>query len=439
MWCGHFLEVWGEMVSPKRVSGLCTIYAPVPRKPPKMTVPQLLSAHIYHVLQEGGTLASSGKRLHGIDMSDQAYAERRESLPIRLFDELMFYGLKPLADPRRHKECFYKGWRLAGLDGTQWSATNTPMILAQLPKAASRRLKAAFAKIRLVCAVELGTHAPIAAVAAPATEGEQTLARRVWDLFPEHVLVIEDRLFGTARTLDEAITGSEGRDIAFLVRVKNNIKVKVLSRLPDGSAIVQVPVRENGKSIGQLKVREIRAKGIGRDGQKFGLRLWTTLLDQEAYPAAELAELYAMRWECELYYKELKYDVRGAPVLASHTLETALQETAALVLASAVVARMRVEAATRLRVPVVRVSFHKLLVATRGLWSAFKYAGSKLTEALKAQFWKEYVDDVRSNAILPERRHRSSPRVLCQPVNSWPRKTDQKSYSGDVKIAVIPL
>jgi hypothetical protein len=253
------------------------------------------------------------------------------------------------------------------------------------------------------------------------------------------VLVIEDRLFGTARTLYEAITGSEGRDIAFLVRVKNNIKVKVLNRLPDGSAIVQVPVRENGKVISHLTVREIRAKGIGRDGKKFDLRLWATLLDHDFYPATELAELYAMRWECELYYKELKYDVRGTPVLAGHTLETALQEIAALVLASAVVARMRVETADLLRVPVVRVSFRELLVATRGLWTAFKYAGSKLTESLKSQFWKEYVNDVRSNAILPERRDRSSPRVLRQPVSKWARKIDQKSYTGAVRIAVIPL
>jgi hypothetical protein len=360
----HFLDVWGQMISPRKVSGLCNIYAPVPRRSPKMTAQEILSTHVFHVLQEGGTLADSGKRLHGIDMTDQAYAQRRESLPVELFDELMFYALKPLADPRRHKECFYNGWRLAGLDGTQWSVTNTPMIHKQLPKAASRRLKAAFAKIRLVCAVELGTHAPIAAVAAPASEGEQKLAKRVWDLFPEHVLVIEDRLFGTACTLNEAITGSEGRDIAFLVRVKNNIKVKILKRLPDGSAVVQVPVRESGKVIGQLTVREVRAKGVGRDGKKFDLRLWTTLLDHNAYPAAELAELYARRWECELYYKELKYDVRGTPVLASHTVETALQEIAALVLASAVVARMRVEAASLLRVSVVRISFHKLLIAT---------------------------------------------------------------------------
>jgi hypothetical protein len=48
------------------------------------------------------------------------------------------------------------------------------------------------------------------------------------------------------------------------------------------------------------------------------------------YPAAELAEQHAQRGEHELYYRELKLDVRSSSVLISHTLETALQELAAL-------------------------------------------------------------------------------------------------------------
>jgi len=54
-----------------------------------------------------------------------------------------------------------------GVDGTQFSVVNTPRFLAQLPKAATRRFQAAFAKLRLVSLVELGTHAPLAACAGP--------------------------------------------------------------------------------------------------------------------------------------------------------------------------------------------------------------------------------------------------------------------------------
>lgn len=435
-----FLDVFNDMIDPNTVSTLCRCYTQLPRgTPPKLEAPRLVSALVFHQLQEGGTLAEHTAELHGISMSDSAHTQRRELLPPRLFDHIMRSALTPLAHKRRHEECFYKDLRLIGMDGTQWSATNTPRILQALPKAASRRLKAAFAKVRLVCAIELGTHAPVAAAAAPASDGEQTVARRVWRNVPDNSLVIADRLFGTACTLNEALTETEGRNIHFLVRVKNNIKVSIVERFPDGSALVQVPVKERGKVIAKLALREIHAKGVGLDGKKFTLRLWTTLPGRSRYHANELAEHYATRWESELYYRELKLDVRGSPVLASYTLETALQEVSAIVLASAVVARMRVEAADRLNVPVRRVSFYKLMIATRYLWAAFKLAGSALTAALKSHMCRNYMDTVRRTAILQERRPRSCPRVLRQPVRKWPRKIAQPSYTGQVRVEVTPV
>jgi hypothetical protein len=395
---------------------------------------QVVSALIWHQLQEAGTLAEHAEQLHGTWMTDPAHTQRRELLPAELFDELMLTGLRPLANSRNHKDCFYKGLRLLGIDGTQWSLTNTPIIVRQLPKAASRRLQAAFAKARLVCAIELGTHAPVAAAAATASDGEQTVARLLWRRLPSSSLTIADRLFGTACTLNEAITSTKGRDVEFLVRVKANIKVDIKKRLPDGSAIVDVPLKERGKVVKQLTLREIHAEGARPDGKEFGLRLWTTLLDHKRFPGKELAEHYAVRWESELYYRELKLDVRGAPVLASHTLQTALQEIAAVVLASAIVARVRVDAADKLEVPVRSVSFHKLLIATRHLWEAFRLAGRALTSSLKRQMLNRYVDDVRRTAILPQRRDRSCPRVLRQPVSKWARKLAQSSYNGEVHI-----
>jgi hypothetical protein len=432
-----FLDVFCQMLEPGTLARLCNFYGPRPRgTPPKLTAPQLVSGLVYHQLQEGGTLAEHAAQLHGVSMSDSAYTQRREALPVRLFDLVMSSALTPLADQKRHGDCFYDGLRLIGIDGTQWSATNTPRIVKQLGKAASRRLEAAFAKVRLICAIELGTHAPVAAAAAAASDGEQTVAMRIWRMMPDSSLVIMDRLFGTAATLDEALTETEDRSVFFLVRVKDNINVKVLKRLPDGSALVEVPVKDGKKVNKQLPLREIHAKGVGSDGKKFTLRLWTTLLEWKRYPGSELAEHYATRWESELYYRELKLDVRGDTVLASHTVETAFQEIAAIVLASAVVARMRVEAADRLKVPVRRVSFYKLLLATRKLWGAFELAGESIPADMKARFCRNYVENVRQTALLPERRERSCPRVLRQPVSKWPRKISQPSHNGAVRVEV---
>lgn len=433
----EFLSVMERMIPEGQLRTLCEHHTPRPRSARKLSSEQLVTGLVFHQLQPGGTLADHSAKLHGIRMSDSAHAQRRQHLPVELFEQIMDTALQPLADPDRQPECFFEGYRLVGVDGTQWSVGNTPAILSELPKAASRRLKAAFAKLRLVSVVELGTHAPLAAMAAAASEGEQTLARKLWEKVPERSLMIGDRLFGTACTLWQALNAWQGRDITFLVRIRDNIKTEVLQRLADGSALVRVPVREDGRKVGDLHVREIRATGVALNGTRFKLRLWTTLLDPKRYPAETLARHYAERWEHELYYRELKLDVRNAPILASHTVETALQEIAALVLASAVIAQLRVASAEELKVQPSRMSFFKLMLATQSLWDTFEMMGELLTPAQRRHALAHYLDTVRHTAVLPERRARSCPRVLRQPVSSWPRKTNQRSHTGEVQIKVV--
>ena len=108
--------------------------------------------------------------------------------------------------------------------------------------------------------------------------------------------------------------------------------------MPDGSRRIRVAVREKGRPSRiqpWLELREIRVH-VGRQGfRPQALRLWTSLLSHRTAPAVELAQLYARRWEYELYFRELKRQLRKTDVLQSHTIETAAQEIAALVLVSA--------------------------------------------------------------------------------------------------------
>ena len=169
------------------------------------------------------------------------------------------------------------------------------------------------------------------------------------------------------------------------------------------------------------------------------MRWWTSLLDAVAYPAQELAGEYAQRWEHELYYRELKLDVRSSPLLSSHTLQTALQELAALILAMAVVARIRLAAADEARVPPARVSFMKILILTQQLWQSFAWGRRGLDAAHRRAICEDFFQSVRMLAVLPERRARSCPRAVRQPVSSWPRKIDQPAYTGPVAVRISTL
>ena len=436
----EFLTVMNGLIPAERLEALGAEYAPVARTTPKLSAAQVVTGLVYHQLQPAGPLGRHAWQLQGVKMSESAHAQRRAGLPVELFDQIMAEALRPLAEEARHPEAFYRGWRLVGIDGTEWSATNTPAIRAALPKAASRRLAAAFAKLRLVTLVELGVHQPLAAAAGPASQGELTLAAKLWSRVPDHSLVIGDRLFGTPRTLHQALQAWAGRDVACLVRIRKNLKVRILETLPDGSAVVAVQVPAvAGEPAASLRLREIRAEGVGRDGRSFTLRLWTTLLDARLYPALELARQYAQRWEQEIYYRELKLDVRSSSLLTSHTLETALQELAALVLAMAVVAHVRVAAAHQLSVPPRRVSFLKILLLTQQLWQSFAWGRRSRTARQTRAIVDDFYESLEMMALLPERRARSCPRAVRQPVSSWPRKLDQPSHSGSISLRIVSL
>ena len=131
---------------------------------------------------------------------------------------------------------------------------------------------------------------------------------------------------------------------------------------------------------------------------------------------------YAKRWEHEVAYRELKLDVRSAVLLISHTLETALQEVMAVVLAMAAITRVRMAAGERLGVPTLRVSFLKVLQLNQQLWQSFAWAQSQYSPALAATLYQHYFESVQRRALLPQRRARSCPRVRRQPVSLGPEK-----------------
>lgn len=372
-------------------------------------------------------------------MSESNSSQRRLHLLLELFEQIMDGALKPLADPTAQPDCFFEGYRLLGVDGTLWSPRNTPTMIAELPMAASRRLGSALARLRLVSVVELGNHGPLAAVAAPFRESEQVVAGRLWARIPEHSLIIGDEYFGAPRTLLQATQAVHDRTISFLAGVRDNIKCRVLEHLPDGSAWIEVPVRENLRDIDQLRIREIRAIGRAINRTRFTVRLWTTLPDPQRYPAKTLARRYAERWKPDLYSRELKLDARTAPVRAGVTMETVLQEAAAVLLASAVLAQVRIEALQRHEMPPSRMSFLELMRATKTLWDTLEMMGATLTAPQRQHVLERYLDTVRQAVGRPESRARYPTSAVTQRVTPREREPNSHPATGDIQIEVVPI
>jgi len=414
---------------------------PVPRRrgrKPRVPVNQLLQALTFHVMQGAGTLAEHFFELFQEPLANSSWSDRRRRLPWEVFADLMRRALRPVATRRRQREAFWRGWRLTALDGTQYSVTNTPQVTATTTKAKARRGRAAFAKITVNVLLELGMHNPLAAGIGRQGESEWELARRLLAELPTRVLLLGDRLYGVPAFLVHAWAACQRVGSHLLFRVPRHLTRRVIKRLPDGSRRIRVAVREKGRRsrIQQwLDLREIRVH-VGRRGfRRQELRVWTSLLNHRTAPALELAQLYSTRWEHELYFREAKRVLRQTDVLQSHTLETAAQELAAIILATALLARERARAADG-QVPVLRVKFGVVLAVVRSLWFFLGPCEDLLTERLKDRIVQR-GDALMRRCVTAKRRSRTNPRAVRQPVRKWPRLMETHSVEGPLQFKIV--
>jgi len=429
-----FLGAWSSMVGPNWMP-------PLPRRrgrTPRVPVPQLLQALTCHVMQGAGTLAEHFFEVFDEPLANSSWSDRRIRLPWEVFADLMRRALRPLATRRAHRAAFWRGWRLTALDGTQYSVTNTPQITATTTKAHSRRGRAAFAKITVNVLLELGLHNPLAAGIGRQGESEWELARQLLAQLPRRVLLLGDRLYGVPAFSIHALAACQRVGSHVLFRIPRHLTAQVIQRLPDGSRRIRVAVREKGRPSriqAWLDLREIRVH-VGRQGfRPQALRLWTSLLSHRTAPARELAPLYAARWEHELYFREAKRVLRRTDVLQSHTVVTAAQEIAAIVVATALRARERARAAAGY-VPVLRVKFGVVLAIVRSQWCFLGPCEDLLTARQKDQIVQRGQALMR-RCVTAKKRSRSCPRAVRQPVRKWPRLMETASVEGPVQFKIV--
>jgi len=142
-----------------------------------------------------------------------------------------------------------------------------------------------------------------------------------------------------------------GADLAW--RIKNGAKsvpLKTLETLPDGSELVMLHESDGMRTrrrrgtgdrhaerlpdtIARLVTFTVTTMTRSGRARTTRMRVLTTLLDHRAYPAAEIAVLYAERWQIEIAFLHLKRTVRGPRrPLRGQSPELARQEAWALLL-----------------------------------------------------------------------------------------------------------
>jgi hypothetical protein len=422
------------MMDTKTLEEICEPFHPTRGAPPTLVLADLIRLCVYHEIAPCGARSTHAADATGVVISDSAISQRLQGLDPQLFQTVLDQMLRPLAQPRHHPQAFYKHWRLVGIDGAQFSVPNGPGVTAAWPKARSRRGHAAFSKLGMSSLCELGLHNPIAAVIGHAGESEMALAHALFARLPAGVLLLGDRYYGTGRCISELLALCPQREAPFLFRVRANLQRRMVKTFSDGSALVEVALADGRV----LPLREIEGRVRGRSGAMVRVRLWTSLVDARAHPASRLLKLYRERWEQEMAIGELKQTLHGGALLRSQKARTAWHEVAALLVAQALVARLRVQVAGDAGAEVLRVSFQKTLESARVLCVVLAEAADLLSAAQLRQLSERLMDRV-ARQLSGRRRARSCPRAVRQPVSPWPRKQNPSNSYGEFKYEVAKI
>jgi hypothetical protein len=256
---------------------------------------------------------------------------------------------------------------MVAIDGTCLDLADTAANEAFFGRpGAGRGERAAFPQARVLALAECGTHAVLAAEAAPLSSSENALAGPLIEraVTAADMLLADRGFFSNALWARARATGAD-----LLWRVKTG------SRGPK-----PVPVRElaDGSWIGRLRLPgtdlpgpiEVRVVDYEIDDGRANptrYRLLTSILDPAEAPAADLARAYAERWEVEMVFDELKTHQRGArQVLRSKSPALVLQEIWGHLCCHYAIRSLMADAAAQAGRDPDRVSFTAALRIVRG-------------------------------------------------------------------------
>ena len=261
-----------------------------------------------------------------------------------------------------------------------------------------------YPQAKVVTVTECGTHGLRAAAIGGYATGERELAEQLLDSLDEHTVVLFDAGFPSVRLFQRLnATGA-----AVVMRAAPRIGHRILTRLPDGSALVQLIASGHSTCSDHCEHRVTVRTIEYRVGQGKPIRLLTNLTDPDTAPAPQLSALYRERWQAEQTFREIKTIQQGREyVLRSHTPTLVRQEILAHLTLHVMLRRLAVELAERNSTDPDRISFTRVLKHARR---------SVITQTIAIA---ETVAGTLHRWLNPTRPARTSPRTVKRARNRY--------------------
>jgi hypothetical protein len=307
--------------------------------------------------------------------------------------------------------------------------------------------------IRIVGHVRTGSRRWIAAETGTYHQGENELADALLASFGSGMVNLADRGFPSMeRFLAAAATGAD-----LVWRWKNGGKclpARTLEILPDGSELVVMRESDGMLARRRQASRDHAARRLPdtiarlvtftiftetRSGRRKAtkVRVLTTLLDHEDFPAREIAMLYAQRWQIEIAFFHLKATVRGSRrELRGQSPALARQEAWGLLLVHNLVATAVARAAVQAGTDPKLIPFAPALALIRDRVTAdacCPHCGHRSAPAQPQV--SSLIDDIAGLPRHRSGRQRTSPRTAAERRNGH---TENVSYTITIEKSNLP-
>ena len=311
----------------------------------------------------------------------------------------------------------WRGLMVLGADGSSLRAPDSPENRKAFQLPPSSRSTSGYPQVRMSALMVLRSHLWLDFDFADCRTGEGTITWPLIQRVPNESVTIMDRYYIDYAQLHMLRTTGQNRH--WLVRAKKNLKWRRVKRLGAGEDLVEITLPQTVRKQHPDWPPTFRARAIRYRRKGFQTRtLLTSLLDPQAYPASEIAELYHERWELELGYDELKtHTLEQEESIRSETPDHVRQELWGMAIAYNLVRREMDLLARDRKIHPTRISFRTSLVLIRDLfmWAAIASPGSlpKMIKKLRV--------DMRQMILPPRRSQRRYDRCVKIKMSSYAR------------------
>lgn len=346
-----------------------------------------------------------------VDESTGGYCQARRRLPL---DTLARLRCAAAAAAEKSRE-LWQGFTVKLIDGTTTSLPDTRKNQRAYPQPGGQKPGCGFPLLKLVGVFSLASGALLAYAKGNKHQHELRLLQRLLDHFKAGDLILADRGFSSYVLL--ALFLLRGAASLFRLHQARAADLRRGQRLGKNDRLVlwQKPAQKPAwlpqcawKLIpAELPVRVLRFHLCRRGFRPESVTLVTTLVDAQAYPAAEIAELYARRWKIELWFRDIKTSM-GMEVLRCKTPAMVHKELEMFFIAYNLIRALMVQASLKHEVPLEQLSFKGTVDAVRQFSLAIAQARSKK----KQKQLRDQLLEVIARDQVPLRPGRREPRAV---------------------------